>query len=129
SDAVLLGRLRRGQLVVAVKRQLAVLNREQRVGAPFLLVGDTAARLRAASPFVAEQELGAVVVERRRVPERHVGVGRRIEPDRMLGIVNVEQKTEAGAGAAGEPDLGIDRDVVTLIGPRRRALSVAAALS
>ena len=100
-NAVLLGGLRRRQLVVTVKLQLAVLNREERVGAPLLLVRHAAARLAATSPFVAEQELCAVVVERRRVPERHVGVGRRIEENGVLRIADVGQQTEASAGAAG----------------------------
>ena len=46
----------------------------------------------------------------------------------MLRVVNVEQKTEAGAGAAREADLRVDRDVVTLIRTRRWTL-IAAPLS
>ena len=105
---------------------LAALDREQGVGAPLVLVGRAAARLAAAAPFVAEQELGAVVVERRRVPERHVGVGGRVDADRMLGIVDVEQQAQARAGAAREPDLGIDGDVVALIRALGGALVAAA---
>src|SRR5437870_9393521 len=44
----------------------------------------------------------------------------------MLGIVDIEQKTEAAARAAGEADLRIDRDVVTLIRTRRWTLIAAA---
>ena len=106
--------------------QLVVLDREERIGAPLQLVRVTAARLRAAAPLIGEQDLLAVVAERGRVPERHVRIGRRVEPDRMRGIADVEEQTEARAGAACQADLGIDSDVVALIGSARRSRVAAA---
>src|SRR4029077_5288623 len=115
------------QLVVRVKLQLlVVVDGEERVGAPLQLVGRAATWLTAAAPLVAEQQLGAVVVEGRRVPERHVGVGDGVDANRVLGIVDVEQQAEAGARAAREADFRIHGDVVALIRPARRLRLVAA---
>ncbi len=124
-DAVLQLRLRGRHLEVAVKFQLAVLDGEERVAAPLHLVRRTAARLSAAAPLVGEENFLAVVVERRRVPEGHVGVGRGIEADRMRGVADVQQKPHAAARASGEPDFRIDRDVVTLIRAARRLVTAA----
>jgi hypothetical protein len=55
--------------------------------------------------------------ERRGMPERHVDVGGRIDPDRMRRLADVEQQAVAAAGAAGEADVRVDRDVVALIRP------------
>src|SRR5881296_606565 len=76
---------------------------------PLFLVGGAAPRLPAAAPLVAEEDLRAVVVERRRVPERHVRVRHGVDADRMLRIVDVQQETEARARAAGGTNLRIDR--------------------
>ena len=46
---------------------------------------------------------------------------------RMRGVADVEQQAEAGARAAGEADLRIDRDVVALVRSGRRTLRSAAA--
>src|SRR5207248_1349577 len=108
-------RLRGRHLVVAVEHQIFILDGEQRVGAPLRLVGDTAARLAASSPLIREQELGAIIVERRRVPEGHVCVGRHVDAEGMGGVVNIEQQTKTGACPARYTDLRIYRDVVALI--------------
>src|SRR5690606_6999698 len=113
-DAVLEVGLRGGHLVVAVEAQLAVLDREDRVGAPLVLVGLAAAGLRAAAPLVGEEDLRAVVAERGGVPEGEVRVGGGVGADRVRDVADVEQQAVAAAGAAGEADLGIDGDVVAL---------------
>ena len=118
-DAILLRRLRRGHLVIALERHLFAADREDRVGTPLVLVGDTAARLRAAAPLVGEQHLRAVVVERRRVPEGEVRVRDGADAPRMRDVVNVEQQAVTSARAAGESDRRIHGDVVAL---RRAAL-------
>ena len=112
--AVLLRRLRRRQLVVALELQLAVREREDRVGAPLLRIGRAALGLAAAAPLVGEQELGAVVVEGGRVPVGEVRVGHGGDPLRVGRIADVEQQAVALAGAAGQTDRGIERDVVAL---------------
>src|SRR6266566_2294720 len=71
-DAVLVRRLRREHLVIALELHLAVLEREQRVRAPVRVVVVAALGLPAAAPLVREQDLGAGVVERRGVPVREV---------------------------------------------------------
>ena len=117
-DAVLLLGLRRRHLVVAREPQLAIDDVEDRVGAPGRQIGRAAARPGAAAPFVGEDHLRAVVVERRRMPVGEVLVDDVIEPDRVLRIANVEQDAVARAGARGEADLREDGDVVALIGHR-----------
>src|SRR5205085_5183090 len=67
-----------------------------------------------------EQDLLAIVAERRRMPEGHVGVGGRIDANRVGRLTDVEQQTVPGAGAAGEADVRVDGDVVTLRRPGRR---------
>src|SRR5687767_10619809 len=74
-DAVLERRLWCRQLVVAVEHHLVVLDRKERVGSPLRLVGVAAAWRVAAAPFIGEEDLLAVVTERRGVPERHVLIG------------------------------------------------------
>ena len=108
--------LRRRHLVVALERQLVIDDVEDRVGAPVRRIGRAAARLRAAAPLVGEEHLRAVVVERRRVPVGEVRVGRRVEAHGIRRVADVEQQAVAGAGAAGEADFRIDRDVVALVG-------------
>ena len=61
---------------------------EDRVGAPVEQVVLAAARPRAAAPFVGEDHLGAVVVERRRVPVGEVLVARRAS--RRFGLAGSE---------------------------------------
>ena len=78
-----------------------------------------AARTEAAAPFVGEEHLRAVVVERRRVPVREVLVRDGVEPDRVRGVRDVEQDAVARAGARGEADLREHRDVVALVGDAR----------
>ena len=57
-----------GALSLWQELELAVDDVEQRVRAPLRLVGHPAASRRAAAPLVGEDDLGAVVVERRRSP-------------------------------------------------------------
>ena len=113
-DAVLLLRLRRGQLVITPERHLVAADREDRVGAPLVFVRRAATRLRAAAPFVGEEHLRAVVVERRRMPEGEVRIGDSTDAPRVGDVVNVEQQAISRARAAGESDRRIDGDVVAL---------------
>ena len=119
-DTVFLSSLRGRHLVVRVEHQLVVLDRKERVGAPLHLVGLAAARRPASAPFIGEQNLLAVVAERRRMPERHVRIRGSVEPDRMRGIADVEKQAEPRAGAARQADLRVDRDVMALIRAGRR---------
>ena len=112
--AVLVRGLRRRQLVVALERHSAARPREDRVRAPFGLVRDAAARLQAPAPLIGEQNLGAVVVERRRVPERKVGVGHGADPLRIGDVTDVEQEAIAAARTARQPDRRVDGNVVAL---------------
>src|SRR5215472_10005918 len=97
-NAVFLFGLCGRHLVVTMEDQILVLDREQSVGTPLSLVGCAAARLRSSSPFVGEKNFRSIVAERCRMPEGHVGVAHHIDAERMCGILNVEQKPEAGAG-------------------------------
>ena len=115
-DAVLLFGLRRRHLVVAGELQLAIDDVEDGVGAPVRRIGRAAARTRAATPFVGEDHLGAVVVERRRMPVGEVLVDDLIEPHRVHRVGDVEQDAVARAGAGGEADLREHGDVVALVG-------------
>src|SRR5690606_34017479 len=72
--AVLLLGLRRRHLDVAAKLELTVDDVEYRVRTPVLWVGRAAARTRAAAPFVGENDLCAVVAERRGVPVREARI-------------------------------------------------------
>ena len=103
-----------GQLVVAPELELSIRQGEDGVGAPFLLVARPALGLAAAAPLVAEQDLGAVVVEGGGVPVGEIRVGGLVDPLRAGGVADVEQKPVAAAGAAGEADRGVQRDVVAL---------------
>ena len=85
------------------------------------LVGHPAARLRAAAPLVGEDDLGAVVVERRRVPVREVRVGDRVETNRVGRVADVEQDAVALARARSQPDLGVRGDVMARVRVRARA--------
>ena len=115
-DAVLGFGLRRRHLVVALEHQLLVDDVENGVGAPVRQVGRAAAGPRAAAPLVGEEDLGAVVVERRRVPVGEVLVGGVVQPLRVHGIRDVHQDAVARAGAGGQADFGEHGDVVALVG-------------
>ena len=73
-----------------------------------------ALRRAAAAPFVGEEHLRAVVVERGRVPVGEVRVGHRIETHRVDRIADVEQQAVAFTRAAGQAECRVDRDVVAL---------------
>ena len=125
-DAVLGVGLRCRDLVVAVEHQLALLDREERVAAPLRAIGRPALRTAAAAPLVGEQHLGAVVAERRRVPQCHVRVAGEVHAHRVRRFADVEQQAVADARAAGETDRRIQRDVVALVRARRWAAVAAA---
>ena len=114
--------LHRRHLEVAGELHLPVDDVEEGVGAPLRSVGRPAAGARAAAPLVGEDHLGAVVVERRRVPVRVVRVTHRIEPHRVHRIGDVEQDAVALAGAGGEAELGVGRDVVAGVGVGQRGV-------
>src|SRR5918999_1832632 len=113
-DAIFLGRLRRWELVVTLEHHLPVLEREDGVRSPFLLVRHATLWLTAAAPLIAEEDCGAVIVEGRRMPEGEVRVGHGPNADGMRGIGDVEEYPVPAARAARQADRRINRDVVTL---------------
>ena len=113
-DTVLQRRLRSGHLVVALESHLAALDREDRIGAPLLRIGRAALRVVTTAPLVAEEHLGAVVVERRRVPVGEVGIGHGADAARIHRVADVEQEAVTLAGTTGHSDRRIHRDVVAL---------------
>src|ERR1700722_3843396 len=50
------------------------------------------------------------------MPEGIVGIANSIQADRMKRIVYIQQDSIPGAGPSGQPDGGVDRYVVTLVG-------------
>src|SRR5690606_34673686 len=108
--------LRRRHLDVAAKLELTVDDVEYRVRAPVLWVGRAAARTRAAAPFVGENDLCAVVAERRGVPVREARIDHLVHPRGIHRIGDIEQNAVTRACTGGEPELGEDGDVVTLVG-------------
>src|SRR5690242_3059424 len=116
-DAVLKRGLCRRHLEITLERHLPVgIEREDGVGAPLLLIGDAATRLRAAAPFIGEEDLRSIVVERRRMPEREVRISHGPEAFRLRGVANVDEQSITAARTAGQADRGIDGDVMTLHG-------------
>lgn len=130
SDAVLQIRLRRRHFVIGRQRQLAIGEVEDGVGTPVHRVGDATAGLSSAAPFVGEQDFGAIVAECRGVPVGVVGIADGIDAFGIDGVGDIQQDSIARAGAGGEPDGGVDGDVVALVGGGGglRALAVSAAL-
>ena len=122
-DAILQRRLRHRQLVIALEPHLSVLDGEDGVGAPLYGVGRAALRLAAPAPLVGEQDLGPVVVERRRVPVGEVRVTHRADANRVDRVADVEQEAVAPARAARQAERRVQRDVVALGGPGTRAVS------
>ncbi len=115
-DAVLLLDLRRRHLEVAAELELAVDDVVDRVRAPGQRVVGAAARPAAAAPLVGEDDLGAVVVEGRRVPVGEALVDDLVDALRVQRVGDVEQDAVARAGAGGDPALGEHGDVVALVG-------------
>ncbi len=128
-DAVLLVGLDGRHLVVAGELEGlavgAVHDVEQGVGAPLEPVGRAAARTGAAAPLVGEHDGRAVVVEVGRVPVGEVGIGDRVDADRVGRVGDVDQQPVALAGAGGEPDLGVRGDVVAGVGVGQGAVAHA----
>ena len=120
--AVLGGGLSRRELVVALELHLPVLQGEDGVGSPFLRIGGAALGAHATAPFVREDHLAAVVVERRRVPVREVRVRHGGHTHRRDRVADVEEQAVALARTAGVADARVERDVVAL----RRAWARAA---
>src|SRR6185312_5241274 len=106
--------LRCRHLEVADVFELAVAEREYRVGAPVDRIGRAALGLRTAAPLVGVQKLRRVVAERRGMPEREVGIGDGLNAHGVERILDVEQKPVPGACTGGVSSIGIYRDVVTL---------------
>ena len=113
-------RLRHRQLVVAAEDELLVDDLVDRVGAPAQLVGRAAASAVAAAPLVREQDGLAVVGERGAVPVGEQRVGDRVDALRVGRVGDVDQEAVALAGAGGQVDLLVDRDVVAGVGDRAR---------
>ena len=112
ADAVLLRSSADRQLVVAAELQLAVDDVVDRVGAPLQVVRRPAARGGAAAPLVGEHDGLAVVGERRAVPVGEARVGHRVDPLRVRRVADVDQQAVALAGAGGDVERRVDRDVV-----------------
>src|SRR3954471_18364623 len=102
--AILVRRLRRRHLVVALEVHLRAGDGEDRIGAPLLLVRRATARLGAAAPLVGEEDLRAVVVERGRMPEGEVGIGHCADALGIPHVADVQQKSVTRAGSASEAD-------------------------
>src|SRR5215203_7270229 len=113
-NAILFVGLRRGELVVALELELPILDREDRVGAPFLLVSCAALGCAAATPFVGEEQLRSIIVERGRVPVGEVGVGDGVEPNGIHRVLDIQQESVTLTRATRETERRIDRDVVAL---------------
>src|SRR5688500_14909791 len=113
-NAILLVGLRGRELVVALELELPILDGENRVGTPFLLVGCPALGCAAAAPFVGEEQLRSIVVEGCRVPVGEVGVGDGVEPNGIHRVLDVQQETVPLTRTAGETEGRIDGDVVAL---------------
>ena len=114
-DAILEFGLRGRHLVIRGQRQLAVRELEDGIRAPVHRIGRAAAGLPAAAPLIGEQHLGAGIVESRRMPEGVIRIADGVDADGMRRIVNIQQDSIARTRARGQPDGGVDRDVVALV--------------
>src|SRR3546814_4029562 len=99
--------------------ELAVYDVVDGVGAPVPRILCAAARPRSAAPFVGEQHLRPVIVERRRVPIGEAFVDHRVDPLRLARVGDVEDDAVARTRARGEIAGRKDGDVVALVGPAR----------
>ena len=79
--------LRRRHLVVAPVHQFLVDDVVDGIGAPGQRIDRAAARTAAAAPFIREQDLGAVIVERGGMPVGEALVIHRVEALRILGVI------------------------------------------
>src|SRR3546814_7057554 len=82
--------------------ELAVYDVVDGVGAPVPRILCAAARPRSAAPFVGEQHLRPVIVERRRVPIGEAFVDHRVDPLRLARVGDVEDDAVARTRARGE---------------------------
>ena len=114
--AVFLFNLRRRHLEVAAKLELAINDVVNGVSAPIQRVIGAAARPATAAPLVGENNLAAVVVERRRVPVCKALVDDYVNALWIQRIGDVEQNAVARARAAGDAEVRKHGDVVALIG-------------
>ena len=101
---------------VAARLELAVDDVVDGVGTPVERVVGAAARPSTAAPLVRVNDLGAVVVECRRVPVREALVDNLVDPLRLQRVGNVEEDAVAGAGTGRDFEFREHRDVVALVG-------------
>src|SRR4029077_2862008 len=104
--------LRGGQFVIAGHAELVVLQMEDRIRAPIVGIVRTATGAQTAAPLVGEDDFGAVVRKRSGVPVGIVRIVDSVDALWMNGILDVEQNAVSGAGAGGETNRGVDRNVV-----------------
>ena len=128
--AVLLLDLWGRQLVITAKLELAIDDVVNGISAPVHRVVGAAARSATAAPLVRENDFGAVVVERGRVPVGKALVDDFVHARRIQRIGDVEDDAVARARAAGNPAFGKHGDVVALVGNTGvlRVVTVVAAL-
>ncbi len=114
-NAVLLRRLRGGDLEVRVLRVLVILaDRERRVAAHLHHAVRLAHRSRAAAPFVREDDLPAIIAEHGRVPALEVRVRLRGKAHRLFGVRDVHEQSMAQARAGQEVQCRVGRHVVAV---------------
>jgi len=94
-DAILQVGLGGRQLVVTAEHQLAIDDIIDGIGTPGLRVLDAAPRPAASAPFVGEDHLGAVVVERRGVPVGEAFIDNGVDPFWRARVGDVEQDAVA----------------------------------
>ena len=115
-------------LEVAAELELAVDDIVYGIGTPVERIVSAAARSAAATPFVGEDDLGAVVVERGRVPVGEAGIDRGVHALRIERVGNIEEDAVTRTRAGGYVALGKYGDVVALVGaPRLLRIAVIAA--
>src|SRR5437868_13334008 len=103
-DAILVASLGSGKLVVNLELHGRDRYREDRVGAPLAGISRATLGLHSSTPLVGEENLAAVVVERRGMPVREIGIRRGVEAHRMRRITDVEKEPVPAAGAACSAD-------------------------
>src|SRR5688572_28281244 len=113
-DAILSTALRRRQLVVAAELQATILDLENRIRTPVLPVTCPAPGRRATTPFVGEQDLRAIVIERGGMPVRKIRIGGRVHSNRVQRITDIDQESVSFARSCGQANRRVHRDVVTL---------------
>ena len=85
------------------------------VGTPVQRIVRATTRPTAAAPFVGAHDFGAIIIEGGRVPIRKLLIHDGINPNRLVGIGNVEDHPIAGAGSSRELLLWENGNVVAVI--------------